>query len=342
MDPKGWDNLSEYEYRQRRAYRLFLQERNIDHYHDPCFALKVYLGYYCVMHSSASLNAVLNALIRGASILGEAEQFISNGVRLVVKRHIRALELAHPHSPRRAPPMQYDHLILIERRLKPLVSFADLMALLLIRACFENGIRAGEALRMRIGGIKVLSGTRIEVKISHSKTSQGRPVIYHYHDTGEEYCFIRLLQIYQHLHHEVWLISENYLFVSYSLVGSSSRSRSILDASKPLTTSWLSNVLKELSLELDFCDILRCHSLRSGFACALLLAGISLPEIQKLGRWSSDTYLIYLRDSLFVSHMRDPLIQKMVEVGIGVRSENHGGGMRFSAKKWEVPEELSL
>ena len=290
----------------------------------------------------AEPNAVLNSLIRGASILGEAEQFISNGVRLVVKRHIRALELAHPHSPRRAPPMQYDHLILIERRLKPLVSFADLMALLLIRACFENGIRAGEALRMRIGGIKVLSGTRIEVKISHSKTSQGRPVIYHYHDTGEEYCFIRLLQIYQHLYHEVWLISENYLFVSYSLVGSSSRSRSILDASKPLTTSWLSNVLKELSLELDFCDILRCHSLRSGFACALLLAGISLPEIQKLGRWSSDTYLIYLRDSLFVSHMRDPLIQKMVEVGIGVRSENHGGGMRFSAKKWEVPEELSL
>jgi hypothetical protein len=60
------------------------------------------------------------------------------------------------------------------------------MALLLIRACFENGIRTGEALRMRIGGIKVLSGTRIEVCISHSKTSQGRQVIYHYHDTREK------------------------------------------------------------------------------------------------------------------------------------------------------------
>jgi integrase len=233
--------------------------------------------------------------------------------------------------------MQYEYLLLIENRLRPQESFSDLMALLLIRACFENGIRTGEALCMRIGGIQVLSGTRIEVSISHSKTSLGHPVIYHYHETREKYCFIRLLQYYQHLHHDTWLNSENYLFASLSSVGSKSRSRFVIDVTRPLTTSWLANVLKELSLELDFFDILRCHSLRSSFACALLLAGNSLPQIQKLGRWSSDTYLIYLRDSLFVPHMRDPLIQKMVEVGIGVRSENHVGGMRFSAKKWEVP-----
>ena len=70
-----------------------------------------------------------------------------------------------------------------------------------------------------------------------------------------------------------------------------------------------------MSIELDFFGILRCHSLRAGFACALMLAGIPLQEIQKLGRWSSNTYLIYLRDALFLERIRDTLVQKMVNVG---------------------------
>jgi hypothetical protein len=56
------------------------------------------------------------------------------------------------------------------------------------------------------------------------------------------------------------------------------RLRIHVHAKRPLTTNWLASVLKYLSIELDSLEILRCHSFRCGFACALLLAGIPLAE----------------------------------------------------------------
>ena len=40
------------------------------------------------------------------------------------------------------------------------------------------------------------------------------------------------------------------------------------------------------------------HSLRSGGAVALKLAGYDSDVIKKLGRWSSDTYLIYTQSQI--------------------------------------------
>ena len=42
------------------------------------------------------------------------------------------------------------------------------------------------------------------------------------------------------------------------------------------------------------------HSLRSGGANALHLAGYSDREIQKMGRWRSDTFKEYIRENLSV------------------------------------------
>jgi hypothetical protein len=39
------------------------------------------------------------------------------------------------------------------------------------------------------------------------------------------------------------------------------------------------------------------HSLRSGSATALALAGTPLDRIRSIGRWSSDAFLMYLRQN---------------------------------------------
>ena len=52
-----------------------------------------------------------------------------------------------------------------------------------------------------------------------------------------------------------------------------------------------------MGLEAQGFDISRVgsHSLRSGGAMALRLAGYNDDTIKKLGRWSSNTYLIYIQ-----------------------------------------------
>ena len=40
------------------------------------------------------------------------------------------------------------------------------------------------------------------------------------------------------------------------------------------------------------------HSLRAGGAMALLFAGATRDEIKKMGRWSSDTWLVYIHDQI--------------------------------------------
>lgn len=311
----GWQHLSEMEYRQRIAYHKFLVARGISHYADPTLALALYLEYYCACHSAASLTRVLHALIRGAHILGEQDIFIGPGTRLVINRHIRKLELENPRETRRAPPLLYGQLVVIERRLMPHTHFVDLMALSLIRLCFENGIRAGEATRFRMGGVRFVGDSRLEIIGSYSKTSRGKPIAYWFHDTHEKFCAVKLLKFYRGTFSDIWLNPDDYLFPNFSVSGSRTRPRLNVHPDRALSTQWLAFVLKDLSVKLDFFGILRCHSLRAGFACALMLAGIPLAEIQKLGRWSSDTYLIYLRDALFLDHIRDSLVQKTVNVG---------------------------
>ena len=40
------------------------------------------------------------------------------------------------------------------------------------------------------------------------------------------------------------------------------------------------------------------HSLRAGGAMALKFAGADRDDIKKMGRWSSDTFLIYIHDQI--------------------------------------------
>ena len=51
------------------------------------------------------------------------------------------------------------------------------------------------------------------------------------------------------------------------------------------------------------------HSLQAGGATAMHINGIPEVTIQKMGRWSSDTFLIYIRDQLF--HFSNAVSLKM-------------------------------
>ena len=51
------------------------------------------------------------------------------------------------------------------------------------------------------------------------------------------------------------------------------------------------------------------HSLRAGGATAMHINGVPNVTIQKMGRWSSDTFLIYIRDQLF--HFANAVLSKM-------------------------------
>ena len=51
------------------------------------------------------------------------------------------------------------------------------------------------------------------------------------------------------------------------------------------------------------------HSLRAGGATAMHINGVPDVTIQKMGRWSSDTFLIYIRDQLF--HFANAVLSKM-------------------------------
>lgn len=54
------------------------------------------------------------------------------------------------------------------------------------------------------------------------------------------------------------------------------------------------------------------HSLRSGGAVALHLAGLDHTTIKKLGRWSSDTYLLYIQTQ--VANLTHGVASRMTQV----------------------------
>ena len=108
---------------------------------------------------------------------------------------------------------------------------------------------------------------------------------------------------------------ELYLFCALRRGKPSSRATPIphYDGTRPLSVFRVAALLKRFSVRLGLSDILRVHSMRVGFACACMQAGIPLSEIQKLGQWKTDTYLLYVRDSVFRNHIRDGLVQSMVD-----------------------------
>ncbi|CAG8711629.1 17545_t:CDS:1, partial [Cetraspora pellucida] len=59
----------------------------------------------------------------------------------------------------------------------------------------------------------------------------------------------------------------------------------------PATKHWFINTLKLLLPGMDVAG----HSFRAGGTTELVLRGVQLPLIQKIGRWSSDTFYRYIR-----------------------------------------------
>ena len=72
-----------------------------------------------------------------------------------------------------------------------------------------------------------------------------------------------------------------------------------------VTNEDVSRALKSAATVLDYpttkgipIDRINTHSLRSGGANALLLAGYSITQIQKMGRWRGATFKEYIREEL--------------------------------------------
>lgn len=56
-------------------------------------------------------------------------------------------------------------------------------------------------------------------------------------------------------------------------------------------------------------DLVRVHSLRAGGAMSLKLQGESDTTIQKMGRWTSSTFLMYIHNQ--IGHLSKDLSSKM-------------------------------
>ena len=289
----------------------FLKLHRYDHYHNPSACLNAYLSSYASRNSSAGLNSVFHALARGAILLGD-QNFIWASTALVVNRHIRQLERLHPHETRRAPPMLWADLRAIMSYMDPLIITKNLTFCMLLRACFENGLRCGDALRSKYGAVVTDPNGRVWVTLPYTKTSR-TPVQYVFHHTGEVECFVALFRRYQEKCAYACKPA-SFLFCNLRR----GRRSNILqapryDGDSVLTVHRVANLMRTLSLRLNLSDVLRVHSMRVGFACACMLAGIPLSEIQKLGQWKTDTYLLYVRDAVFRNYLRDGLVQNMVD-----------------------------
>lgn len=304
--------LSSLELRHRRNYVKFLHQHRYDHNHAPSACLNAYLSVYTHTNSSANLRGVFQALVRGALLLGD-QAFLTPSTNLVVTRHINYLQRLYPHQIRRAPPMLWSDLKLILEELQPLQCIKNLSTALLLRACFENGLRCGDALRLKTQDVLLELDGRIRISLPYTKTCR-TPVQFVYHHTGEPYCFVALLYHFRKKCPYIWK-PELYLFCALRRGKPSSRATPIphYDGTRPLSVFRVAALLRRFSVRLGLSDILRVHSMRVGFACACMQAGIPLSEIQKLGQWKTDTYLLYVRDSVFRNHIRDGLVQSMVD-----------------------------
>ena len=183
--------LSSLELRHRRNYVKFLHQHRYDHNHAPSACLNAYLSVYTHTNSSANLRGVFQALVRGALLLGD-QAFLTPSTNLVVTRHINYLQRLYPHQIRRAPPMLWSDLKLILEELQPLQCIKNLSTALLLRACFENGLRCGDALRLKSQDVLLEPDGRIRISLPYTKTCR-TPVQFVYHHTGEPYCFVALL-----------------------------------------------------------------------------------------------------------------------------------------------------
>ena len=110
--------------------------------------------------------------------------------------------------------------------------------------------------------------------------------------------------------------------------------------------------LKMAATKLDYPDrgipigAIDTHSLRSGGANALHLAGYSDREIQKMGRWRSDTFKEYIRESLsiFSKGMSTDMKKsfKFVNVHGGVDSDIHEVTQQMIDSPYEVCTSTAL
>ncbi|KAF8328434.1 uncharacterized protein EI90DRAFT_3065283 [Cantharellus anzutake] len=104
------------------------------------------------------------------------------------------------------------------------------------------------------------------------------------------------------------------------------------DSGKIPTRSWFLGRLQEVITTGDVAG----HSLRSGGATALALAGTPLERIRAIGRWSSEAFLIYLRQNpIHQPPLHQPLYMYKLRLASLAHNHTHCRSIRtVSTNSW--------
>ena len=147
-----------------------------------------------------------------------------------------------------------------------------------------------------------------------TKTSSGTSVSLIYHDTGCPLCFCRLLLRHIRTHRLLELKGDYYIFPSVCMRVRPRNNTIQLDFSRYLRSKWVANKLTVLHKNGTLEEQFTGHSMRPGFATDLFASGSSLEMVKLLGRWASDTVLIYIRDEYVRSTKRSIEVQRIFDL----------------------------
>ena len=274
-----------------------------------------YLAFFTsrVAKTSAASIRSLHGLLQSSNVLLGLPT-LSPREAILLGRHLRVLERENAREVRRAKPLRLQDIRRIEAHVNPR-SEIDLLFLLAIRGAYENGVRLGNLLKHAyIDGITWLHDGSVKLVLDMTKTSSGTSVSLIYHDTGCPLCFCRLLLRHIRTHRLLELKGDYYIFPSVCMRVRPRNNTIQLDFSRYLRSKWVANKLTVLHKNGTLEEHFTGHSMRPGFATDLFASGSSLEMAKLLGRWASDTVLIYIRDEYVRSTKRSIEVQRIFDL----------------------------
>ena len=156
-------------------------------------------------------------------------------------RHLRMLEQENSREVRRAKPLRLSDVRTIESYVD-MRSAADFLFLLVIRGAYENGVRLGNLLKYAyVDGVTWLTDGSVHLVLDLTKTSAGNSVRLHYHDTGCDWCFCKLLRRHFVAYKLDSMQGDFYLFPTIKIRCRSRLKTMPVDFAHFLSTKWVNN-----------------------------------------------------------------------------------------------------
>ena len=320
-----------------------MQYEGRDQANDAFEAYRSFFTARVAKTSAASIRTLHSQLQSGRVLLGEST--LNPRESLLLNRHLRVLERENSREVRRAKPLRLRDIRIIEGNVD-MRSAADFLFLLVIRGAYENGVRLGNLLKYAyVDGVTWLTDGSVHLVLDLTKTSAGNSVRLHYHDTGCDWCFCKLLRRHFVAYKLDSMQGDFYLFPTIKIRCRSRLKTMPVDFAHFLSTKWVNNRFTIMHKNGILNELFTGHSMRPGFATDLFAAGSSLEMVKLLGRWSSDTVLIYIRNEYVRTSKRSQEVQrifhleKTAKFADSTRVDYQGGGERTCSRKADQPSE---